>query len=79
MPKNTEKTKHRDAENAAIVKRVADIHGVSTRYVNMVRNGERNNESVLNSYMELKETLNENTAMLKAVNELVPFPTLKNA
>lgn len=79
MPKNTEKNKIRDAENAAIVKRVADIHGVSERYVNMVRNGERENEAIMNSYMELKESIHEKSALLKAVNTLVPFSSEKSS
>ena len=36
-------------------RKVALIHGVSPRYVTMVRNGERNNEAILASLMDLVE------------------------
>lgn len=60
----------RDTVNAARVHRVAEMAGVSKRYVRMVIKGKRENEQVLRAYMELAEGEN---ALLEAVKELVPF------
>lgn len=58
-------------ETAAVI---ADLAGTSPRYVNMVMNGERENQDILDAtiiYEEGKQRL------LALVNELVPFPTKK--
>ena len=60
----------RNASVAAKVKKIANMSGVSPRYVYMVISGERTNEDVFRAYMMLAE--GENT-LLAAVKELVPF------
>lgn len=74
-----EKTKKRDAEIAARVKRTAEITGVTERSVRRVLSGDQVNEEVLATYMDLKEledqayeTAKENH-LLAAVNKLIPF------
>lgn len=64
-----------DNQKAFIVKKVADSYGVEPRYVYMVLNGERNNDEILNTYIELYQettSLVENK-LLAAANSLVPF------
>ncbi len=64
------KPNKRDVKRAATVKETAEATGVSTRYVNMVMNGERENESVVSVFMELTEG---KSLLLDAVKKLVPF------
>lgn len=75
MEKNSNLPTERNTERAAIIKKTARISGVSERYVRMVMNGERENESVMNTFMTLQEqTIEiEDNLLLKAVNELVPL------
>ena len=68
--KSMEKTQRRDTIRAARVKRTAEIVGVSERYVNMVLEGERENEEVMIAFMELKEGEN---LLVESVKKLVPF------
>jgi len=56
-------------KNDNICKKVALMYGVSPRYVTMVRNGERNNEAILASIMDLKEG---EKILLEEVKKLVP-------
>jgi len=49
---------------------LARKHGVSARLVQMVINGERNNEDIFSEYMAYKQ---EHNLLLKSVLELVPF------
>lgn len=58
-------TRRRDT--AAIV---AQIHGVSKRYVHYVINGERENEKIMETYMEILEQDNK---LLEAVRKAVPL------
>lgn len=70
----SEKNYKRDIQRAAIVGKVANIHGVSKRFVRMVINDERKSEEVLNTYMALQEKISETeNALLKAVKAAVPF------
>lgn len=55
---------------AATVKDTAEVTGVSPRFVNMVMNGERDNEVVVSVFMELQEGRN---LLLQSVKKLVPF------
>lgn len=72
--KNMAKSYKRDTEQAAIVLKVARIHGVTTRYVKMVIKGDRENEAILADYMEILETGNEVENRLKEeIKKLVPF------
>jgi hypothetical protein len=65
-----EKKRKRDTEHAALVKKTADIAGVSLDYVRKVIRMDRESEEVMNVYMTLKEGENELKA---AVRKLVPF------
>lgn len=70
MEKKIEKTISHDPQKTWIVKRVAEMHKVSEDYVYKVIRGERDNESIFTTYMDLLEGSNE---LLKAVEELVPL------
>lgn len=65
-----ENISNRDTVRAARIKRTAEIVGVSTRYVRMVLDCERENEDVLAVFMELSEQEN---LMIESVKKLVPF------
>lgn len=70
MTKKTTKTTlygNKRDDTAAIIAR---IHGVSARYVRMVAAGERNNDAILSSIIEMKQGKNE---LIEAVKKLVPF------
>jgi hypothetical protein len=70
------KTRNRDSERAALTPKVARITGYSEELVKKVIRDERQNELILNTYMDLKETLNEReNYLLAAVKNLIPFPT----
>lgn len=60
----------RDVKRAALVKKTAELMGVSQRYVNMVLAGERDNDCIIACYMELLEGEN---LLLEKVRQLVPF------
>jgi ribosomal protein L10 len=49
---------------------VAEIHGVSVRYVQMVRNGEREDEDIMATLVEFQ--LGKNN-LIKHLTELVPL------
>jgi predicted transcriptional regulator len=70
IQKNMKNPIERDSANAARVKKVADIAGVTERYVRLVLTGERKNSYIMSLYMHLQEG---ETLLLKAVKELVPF------
>lgn len=67
-----EKTISHDPQRTWIVAKTAAIHGVSKRYVYMVIKGEKENDAVFATYMDLLEGSND---LLKAVEQLVPFST----
>jgi DNA-binding protein Fis len=75
MLKSSEKPNRRDSLKAALVEKTAEIQGVDKSYVYKVMSAERYSPSVLDTYMELAEGVEEvfKKQMLKAVNELVPF------
>ncbi len=60
----------RDAKRAATVKETAMLVGVSQRYVRMVMAGDRENDKVIEVFMELTEGKN---LLLQEVKKLVPF------
>lgn len=64
------KTNKRDAEVAYRVKRTAEITGIKTNAVYKIIRGDRKNETVFTTYMELMERDN---ALLAEVKKLVPF------
>ena len=66
MDKNNRKARRRDE----ITRIVAEMHGVSMRYVNMVRSGERTNLEIEASLVEF----NEGFKVLKEhVESLIPI------
>lgn len=76
MSKYSNKTIVRDSEKSFIVKKVADLHKVTPRYVNYILDGERTNDEILMTYMELQEGINslvEENELLLAVKKLIPF------
>jgi hypothetical protein len=66
MGKTITKARKRDE----IAKVVADIHGVSPRYVNMVRNGERENEEILATLVDYQQNKSK---LIQTLKELVPL------
>lgn len=50
------------------IKKTAEICGVSERHVRFVVNGERENETILKTYMELNEGANK---LIQSVKKLV--------
>lgn len=65
-----EKKAIRDTVRAARIKRTAEIVGVSERYVQLVLNGDRQNDDVLLVYMEMAEGENK---LIQEVKKLVPL------
>ena len=65
-----------EKNNRQVIKRrdtatlVAAINGVSVRYVRYVINGERQNEKIMETYMEILEQDNK---LLEAVRKAVPL------
>lgn len=66
MGKTARKARKRDD----VAQVVAKIHGVSPRYVNMVRDGERENEEILATAVEY--TIGKNQ-LIKTLERLVPI------
>jgi hypothetical protein len=64
------KTRNKTRKRDEISVLVASIHGVSPRYVQMVRAGERENEAILTTVMDLLEGKNK---LVDEVKKLVPF------
>lgn len=70
MSKTIRSTKRRD-ETTRIV---AEIHGVSMRYVNMVRNGERQNEEITATLVDYEQGKSNLIKHLEALVPLKPQP-----
>jgi len=49
---------------------VAELHGVSQRYVAMVRSGERDNDDIMESLIEYQQGKNK---LIKHLEKLVPI------
>jgi predicted transcriptional regulator len=60
----------KDNQRALSVAKVADMWGVSARYVYMVIRGDREHEGIFESYMEMTEGVDR---LVAEVNRLVPF------
>ena len=60
----------RDVRRAATIKETAEVIGVSTRHVQRVLSGDRENDKVIMVFMELTEKKSE---LLEEVKKLVPF------
>lgn len=66
MPKPTKKqVKRRD-----VARLVAQVHGVTPRYVRMVMNGERENEAIMDTFMEIVE---QDNMLLEAIQKAAPI------
>lgn len=59
-----------DPKTACIVQKVSELRGVTPRYVRMVRDGQRKNEKVFTTYMDLQEGFD---SVIKSAKELVQF------
>lgn len=70
-------TNKRDTESAAIVKKTARICEVSPRYVRMVISGDRSNETVMTTYMNLLEANTTTEENLKKARRLTVLPDRK--
>jgi hypothetical protein len=57
-------------KRSSISRIVADIHGVSTRYVNMIRNGERENEEIMATLVEYRQA---HRKLIENLEKLVPI------
>ena len=65
-----EKPNRRDPAVTYRVKLTAELTGLTPNAIYKIIRGDRNNESVFETYMEIQERQNE---LLKAVKNLVPF------
>jgi hypothetical protein len=70
MTKNSKKTNKRDPQRADLVKKTADIHHVTPRYVYQILAMERESEEILATYMFL---LQEGNRLVEEAAKLVPF------
>ena len=65
-----EKTNVKSVKRRDVAALVADIHKVSARYVLYVISGDRENEAVMATYMEIVE---QDNLLLNAVRKAVPL------
>lgn len=70
MQKQMNKPNARAKQRDDLATIVADMYGVSARYVRMVRNGERENEQILGTLIEMREGKN---LLIQSVKELIPI------
>lgn len=69
----------RDSLKTILVKTIADKYGITERSVYRVLAGDQENQAVFDDYMNLREeqeqrlAIYQNTPLLNAVKELVPF------
>jgi hypothetical protein len=68
--KNIQKTGNTTVKRKDVARLVAEVHGVSPRYVRMVMNAERENEAIIETYMQIVE---QDNALLQAVKKAVPL------
>lgn len=70
MPNNLDKASRKSKRGDDTAALVAEMYGVTVRYVNMVIEGTRYNEKIVASYMQLKEG---KSLLIEAVKKAVPF------
>lgn len=70
MSKTNNKTTKKDSQNSFIVKKVAELHGVTPRYVNYILEGKRKNDEIFMTYMDIYEGTN---TLVEEVKKLIPF------
>ncbi|MEJ7821969.1 MAG: hypothetical protein WKF85_06585 [Chitinophagaceae bacterium] len=66
----------REVFKAVIIKKTAEIEGVSPSSVRRVMKDKQTNEHVFHTYLVLEEKFNESieeTKLISAVNKLIPF------
>lgn len=59
-----------DVSRAATIKETATLVGVSQRHVQLVMNGDRQNDKIVEVFMEITEGKN---LLLQEVKKLIPF------
>ena len=70
----------RETKRAFLINATAEIEGVTPRSVNRVMNDEQNNESVFETFLFLKEEINnaiEKVKLVKEIERLLPFEKAK--
>lgn len=70
------KVKDKEIFKAALIKKTAEIEGVSHTSVRRVMNDKQNNDEVFYTYLVLEEKINvaiEETKLISEVNKLIPF------
>ena len=65
-----DKTITRGKKRDEVARIVADIHGVSPRYVRMVRNGERKNDEIMATLVDFRQ---EQSKLIQHLRKLVPI------
>ena len=65
-----EKTKYKNVKRRDVAQIVAEMHSVSARYVRYVLAGDRENQAILATYMEIVE---QDNLLLEAVRKSVPL------
>ena len=74
MPKKTKETRPKRTERASLIAKTARICEVSERHVRHVLAGDRENETVFNTYMELREKSQElENNLVAAARKVVPL------
>lgn len=68
--KNIEKTRLLIPKRRDVASLTANIHGVSADYVRKVIRGDRENEAIVKTYMEIVE---QDNLLLEAVKKAVPL------
>lgn len=69
-----QKTKSNARRRDDVANVVAEIHGVKPRYVNMIRNGDRENEEILATCVEYQLGKNNLIESLKKLVPITPNP-----
>lgn len=70
MSKNPSIQQPKGKKNREVASIVAGIHGVSSRYVRMVMNGDEDNEKVFSTVMQYLEGKN---LLIETIKETIPF------
>lgn len=78
MPIFLMQARKKDNQKAFLVKKIADKHGVTTRFVYQVLAGDRENEAIFSDYMTAKEDTDkaieniQNNGLMAAVLRVAP-------
>lgn len=68
MAKTSNKTNIKDNQKSFLVKKVAEIHKVTPRYVNYIISGERRNDEIFLTYLDVRDGTN---ALIEEVKKLI--------